>query len=168
MKIYKDFLPKEEYFKLKEIICSDNFPWFWSDCVVSNNEEKKAYDFQFYHTFYGVNKVNSPYFDILKPLLKCIDYFSLLRIKVNLRPQTPRPMESHMHMDFLDVPKTTKVTTGILYLDSTNGYTIFNKGKKIKSKDNLYVEVDSSVAHKGTSCSDGQRRLLINLNYIKN
>ena len=65
-----------------------------------------------------------------------------------------------MHIDQI------KGTTGILYINTCNGYTKFENGKKVKSVENTYVEFDSTLKHTGTTCTDTDRRLVLNINYI--
>ncbi len=55
--------------------------------------------------------------------------------------------------------------SGILYVNNCNGYTKFENGKKIKSEKNKYIEFDSTLKHSGSSCTDQQRRIVINFNY---
>ena len=56
MKIIDNYLPESEYLKIKEILESFNFPWFYfNGKVVPNN---KLFDFGFSHTFYIHNKPN--------------------------------------------------------------------------------------------------------------
>jgi hypothetical protein len=61
----------------------------------------------------------------------------------------------------LQIPEV-KINTGILYINTNNGYTKFKNGKKIKSKKNQYVEFDSKLEHTGSTCTDEDRRIVIN------
>ena len=58
-----------------------------------------------------------------------------------------------------------KGTTGIFYVNTCNGYTRFKNNKIIKSKENTYIEFDSTLEHTGASCTDKKRRVVINFNY---
>ena len=71
-----------------------------------------------------------------------------------------------MHSDFLN--ENAKIKTGILYINSNDGYTKFENGKNIQSIENQFVEFDSTLKHTGSSSTDHDRRIVINLNYIKN
>ena len=70
-----------------------------------------------------------------------------------------------MHND--ELSENAKITTGIFYVNTSNGKTIFDTGEEVISEENKYAEVDSKKLHAGTTCTDKQRRLVINFNYIK-
>jgi len=167
MKIYKNFLDKESFLNIKETLLSYYFPWFLNLKVVSEkdlllNSKLKNYDFQFCHIFYIDNKINSQYYNLLFPLIDKIKPKSLLRIKANLLTKTHKHMEHGYHVDFND----KKITTGVFYLDDSNGYTKFKNGKKITSKRNRIVIFNSNFFHCGTNCTDKEKRVVININYI--
>ena len=166
MKIIQNFLQDEDYNKIKDILNSNNFPWFYSDKIVEPNINKK-FNFQFVHIFYKDGLVNSDYFTLLDPILKLIDPYLLIKVKANLLTRTNKFYESSMHIDNETNPKSTKITTGILYFDNTNGYTRFEKGDIVKSEENKYIEFDNKLKHTGSSCTDAKRRIVINFNYIK-
>ena len=158
MNIYKNFLPKKVFKKLKDNMMGYYFPWYFNDAI--NDFEKKD-NFQFTFTFIK----NSNYVcwgewqNIMVPVLEKIKYKKINRVKANLLTQTNKIVEYGLHTD-QDIG-----TTGILYLDNSNGYTKFENGKKIKSEENKYVEFDSTLKHTGSSCTDEKRRVVINFNY---
>jgi len=145
--IRKNFLEEKDFIGLRGLFMSNLFPWFLS-----------------VHIFYEKNNVNSNFFDWMNPLLNKIKPFSIIRIKANLLTRTSKIVDSGMHTDFT-LPNN-KVTTGIYYLDDSNGYTNFEKGEKIKSESNKYVSFDSKLKHCGSTCTDKDFRMVINLNYI--
>ena len=57
--------------------------------------------------------------------------------------------------------------TSIYYVNTNNGYTKFKKGGKVKSVENRMVIFDSDDWHQGFTCTDQQRRVLINFNFDK-
>jgi hypothetical protein len=97
--------------------------------------------------------------DIMRPVLKHIKHKKINRVKANLLTRTDEIIEHGMHTD------QKKGTTGILYLDNSNGYTKFENGKKVESEENKYVEFDSTIKHTGSTCTDKKRRVVINFNY---
>jgi len=166
MKIYKNFLEEQALNSILSVIQSDQFSWYYNHVVNKEDLNPKAtQNFQFTHLFYGKHTVQSDFFDLLTPVFLKIKPLSLIRIKANLIPKTAKIVEHGMHVDF-ESPHT-KVTTGILYLNTNNGSTIFKNGKKIKSVKNQYIEFDSSLEHTGTTCTDQDRRMVINFNYVK-
>ena len=159
--IRKNFLEEKDFIGLRGLFMSNLFPWFLSG---KNQDNLRERDFQFVHIFYEKNNVNSNFFDWMNPLLNKIKPFSIIRIKANLLTRTSKIVDSGMHTDFT-LPNN-KVTTGIYYLDDSNGYTNFEKGEKIKSESNKYVSFDSKLKHCGSTCTDKDFRMVINLNYI--
>jgi hypothetical protein len=158
MNIYKNFLPKDIFKKLKDNMTGEYFPWYFNDYV---NDNQKKNHFQFTFTFIK----NSDYVcwgewkDMMVPVLEKIKHKKINRVKANLLTKTNKIIEHGFHID-QGIGKT-----GILYLDNSNGYTKFENGKKIKSEENKYVEFDSTLKHTGSSCTDKKRRVVINFNY---
>ena len=157
MNISNNFLPKKDFNKLKNYIMSDYFPWYYNDFVV---KEKDNF-FQFTFVFLDEKGINcsKEIMDILNLVLLKIKYNKLIAVKANLLTKTEKIIQHGFHID------KDSGTTGILYLDNSNGYTKFENGKKIKSEENKYVEFDSTLKHTGSSCTDEKRRVVINFNY---
>ena len=55
--------------------------------------------------------------------------------------------------------------TSVFYVNTNNGGTIFQNGKKTKSKANRLVEFDSHQKHAAVDCTDQKVRVVINFNY---
>jgi hypothetical protein len=58
--------------------------------------------------------------------------------------------------------------TAIFYLNTCDGYTIFNDGDKIYSVENTLIIFPGRLLHCGTTCTNENRRLVININYMPN
>ena len=58
--------------------------------------------------------------------------------------------------------------TGIFYIGSNNGCTVFKRGDKVETVANRLVLFDSQLSHAGTSCTDESVRIVLNLNYVPN
>jgi len=159
MNIYKNFLPKDIFKTLKDTMMGYYFPWYFNSFV--NRKGEKEGNFQFTFTFIrnGKEECWGEWIDIMRPVLKHIKHKKMDRVKANLLTKTDKIIEHKFHID------QPIGTTGILYLDNSNGYTKFKNGKKVKSEENKYVEFDSSLKHTGSTCTDEQRRVVINFNY---
>ena len=159
MNIYKNFLPKEVFNNLKDAMMGYYFPWYFNNYI--NEIHEKGDSFQFTFTFLrnGEYECWGEWKDIIIPVLQNIKHKKMNRVKANLLTRTHKIIENEYHTD------QEKGTTGILYLDNSNGYTIFKNGKKISSEENKYVEFNSTLKHKGSSCTDEKRRVVINFNY---
>ena len=51
-------------------------------------------------------------------------------------------------------------------MNDNNGYTLFEDGTKVESKENRVVIFDSQMRHAGIPCTDEKRRVVINFNFI--
>ena len=51
-------------------------------------------------------------------------------------------------------------------MNTNNGYTFFENGKKVLSKENTAVEFNSNIKHSGTTCTNAKCRVVMNLNYF--
>ena len=170
IKILPNFLSKED-FKTTQNYIFNELSWTYNK-YIAGSEKDSLDDFQFVHNFFSIR---NPYLDqpisshshILKPILLKLVPFYLFRVKLNLRPRTAVPHESAVHTDFGD-RKLHKFdqTTAIYYLNTNNGYTLFEDGTKIDSVENTMVLFDGNLKHSGVSCTDQKRRIVLNINYI--
>jgi len=158
MKIIDNYLPKSEYLKIKEILESLNFPWYYLNGKVVPNKE--LFDFGFSHTFYIHNKPTSEFLNILNPIINKLEPLSLIRIKANLNPISKDLIEFKEHTD-----QPFKCKAAIYYINDNNGYTMIGD-KKIESKGNRIVMFNANTKHYGTNSTNCNNRMVINFNYI--
>ena len=137
MNIYKNFLSKENFKKLESVIMNDTMPWYFNENIVRNNKN----DFQFTYLFIKDGKQNchQDMIDLLNPILLKLKFKKINKIKANLLPKEHKIKEHGMHTD------QKEGTTGILYINTCNGYTKFENGIKIKSEKNKYIEFNSTL-----------------------
>tara|TARA_R110000824_G_scaffold179945_1_gene360300 strand:- start:3091 stop:3579 length:489 start_codon:yes stop_codon:yes gene_type:complete len=161
MKIHRNFIDKEYLKKLQELLYGKNtpFPWYYLDYLVSNPKDSIS---NFYHLLYQFYKPTSDYFNLFETLINKINPTALIRIRLNLYPKTGKSFETVFHTDVDDIKN---YRTAIFYLNTNNGYTVF-ENKKIKSEENTLVDFDGSTLHKAVSSTD-DKKVLININYIK-
>lgn len=158
IEVYDDFLPKEIFNSISTVMLSDNFPWFISKGV--NNDEDGLR--QMIHIFYRANLPNSNYFDLVQPFFNRLSAGSLIRSKANLVPKTEKIIEHGFHND-----QDFHCKVAILYVNTNDGYTIFESGKKINSVANRLVVFDNDMKHSGTSCTNAHERVVINVNFTE-
>jgi len=163
MKVSKNYLDNTSFSNIKETLLSPYFPWYYNEGVVKINDGQS----QLVHTFFDKDNgyINSNYFQIIQPILNKFKIFTLLRIKANLTLKTDNHVEYGFHNDY-SKNDNCKITTAIFYVNTNNGYTII-EDKKVVSKENTFVEFDSTLKHSGFSSTDSLKRLVINFNYIK-
>ena len=167
MKIYNNFLNKEEFNNLKNIFESPLFPWYYQNGVSYSSEIETPYDFQFVHWLYCKDKTTSDYYQYLEPILNKLKLFTLIRAKINLSTRVPKISTNKYHTDIPDKPKDLKMKTGIYYLTNSNGYTKFKNGKKVECEENKFLEFDSNLEHTSLFSSNTNKRIVINFNYIQ-
>ena len=174
--IVDNFLPDSAFKYLQSIFLSWKMPWeFQSDIT---GKETGIDQYQFVHLFYhsrpgyllsteGLKTANSDSINlgILEPLIKTLNPYILLRVKANLRPRTHEPIQSEWHTD-LEAIDYSGYKTAVYYLNTNNGYTLFEDGTKVNSVGNRVVMFDGNKEHCGISCTDQQTRVVLNLNYL--
>lgn len=155
IEVIDNFLTDEEFNQIYNLVSDLKFPWFFG--LVTNNSKYC----QFTHSFYQ-NDEPLAYFNYVKFLRSKFEMRSLIRMKVNNNPWTENLIEhtDAWHIDFPDA------TTSILYLNTNNGYTMFETGEKVESIKNRLIKFNSNIKHTGTTCTDEVGRLVFNINYI--
>jgi len=163
--IIDNFLPYDQFKLAQSLIMDYGFPWMWNDSVTNQVGYSDPNEFQFIHLFYdplsGVTTEYPNWLDIVKPYGDKFNPISLMRIKANLNVATQKHINRDFHTDF-NVP----CITAIAYMNTNNGYTIFEDGTKIESVENRVVIFDSQLRHAGVPCTDEKRRVVINFNFI--
>tara|TARA_Y100001973_G_C5138970_1_gene301890 strand:- start:607 stop:1110 length:504 start_codon:yes stop_codon:yes gene_type:complete len=158
-KIIKDFLEPKQFEDIKQMFYLPTFPWYLNK-VLNENEER-----QFTHSFYLRQKRNSDFFPFLRPFLKKLNMFILVKAKANLLLKTPTIVEHGFHKDF-DL-KHIPLLTAVYYINTNNGYTKLKNGTNITSVANTMVVFDTQQLHTGSTCTDEDHRIVLNFNYIE-
>tara|TARA_R100000234_G_C4941712_1_gene153257 strand:+ start:90 stop:584 length:495 start_codon:yes stop_codon:yes gene_type:complete len=162
MKVIDNFLSPSDFELTQNFFTSTNFIWYFNDTIA--NHEQGLDQFQFVHPFFDIrNPSKSNFSNFLNPLLLKLKPKYILRIKANLRPRTDNIVLSPYHTD-MDLNQQT----AIFYLNTNNGYTKFqdNLYDDVHSVANRLLSFDGSLQHCGTSCTDQNTRILLNINYI--
>lgn len=159
MKVINNFIEKKEFKKLKEQIFNIYFPWYLQKGV---NYDQDGH-FQFTHIFIDNEKINSNFISILNPVFEKIKLKKLTYVKLNLITKTEKIIEHGFHTD---VDKKINCKTAILYINDNNGYTKFKDENIITSEENKFISFDSNKEHTGSSCTDKEYRVVLNLNYF--
>ena len=165
MKIEDNFIDQEKFDGLQALMMDVNFVWHYTDTIDYRGQK---YKFNFVHQFYNNYVPISSFIEKLGPIIKILTPISLFRIKANLLTKTPNIVENAFHVDMPPMPeeKQKQWTTSIFYVNTNNGYTEFEDGAKVESVANRLVTFSSNMKHRGTSCTDEKRRVVINFNYF--
>jgi hypothetical protein len=153
--IKKGFLKKQDIKKLNDLVLSNLFEWFIQGVYDDNDTHK-----QFVHIFYKNDEPSSHHFTVIRPLLDKLNIQRLIRVKLNLLTKTPTIVEHDYHRD----TESSNALTSILYLNTNDGYTRF-KNKNVKSEENTLLTFPSAMFHSGTTCTDQDFRLVLNVVY---
>lgn len=138
---------------------NNDFPWFLNQEKTMTSSE--LYNYQFTHLFYNSFEKTSNYFFLIDPIINKINPISIIKIKANLTTFFENQFQYDFHTDY-DYP----CYTAVYYINSNNGYTLFNDGTKIESIENRIAVFDSDILHTAVSSNDSKYRCVININYI--
>jgi hypothetical protein len=158
-RIMDNFLEKQAFKNIQELIMSSNFPWFFE-----KHQTRSEHDsYYFSHTFYKNNTINSNYFENITPILEKLDCKALSEIRANLTTNKNKNDMSSWHID-----RPYPCYTSIFYINNNNGYTLLNEMDKIKieSIENRMLIFDSNIRHAAVSQTDTDNRVVINFNYF--
>lgn len=164
-KITDNFLSPEDFEAIRSLLMGSDFYWHYNDYSIAPDDD---YMPQFIHNFIRIAGTqagieSSQYVSNLNPLFDKIDNLStILRCKANLTTKDTENNESGMHVD---TQKPFTGFTGLLYINDTNGVTRFEGGGSVECKANRFVVFDNKIQHTATTCTDQNRRIVININY---
>ena len=158
MKIIDNFLSKEEFVELKNLISSNEFPWFLELKVADLNDFS---DFYFIHTFYNKFTVTSNFFSLLQPILNKLEVKALIRCRILRYVGREKLIEHKKHIDF-NFPHNTC----ILYLNTNDGFTRLHDGSCVNSVENRALISNGNLEHNSTNCTNADFRLVLTINYF--
>ena len=162
----KNVLSNEHFKNIKDLMFSDEFPWFYQDHVVRKDQAtaEEKYQIQFVHKFHENSNIVTS-FEIWKicfPIFAVLQPHTFLRVKANNVPGRENIITHGMHCD-VSVPLSY---TAIFYCNTNNGFTEFKDGDKFSSVANSMVVFPSHIKHTGSTCSDEKCRINININFV--
>ena len=170
IEVIDNFLPEEEFKSIQSFMMGGEFRWFYANGRAFVDDQKnKSTKYQFIHKLYDIHESGPTEYvefgDELKSKLELVCTILkaniLYKIKVNTRPRSFFKRSSGgYHID-----QAGSNYTSILYMNTNNGYTKFMKGGKVKSVENRMVIFPSDLYHQGFTCSDKQRKVVINFNF---
>jgi hypothetical protein len=175
-KIIDNFLPKDVF---------DNFvnPLLRGEIPLHYVYSEKVDFFQFEHRYYNQKLIDvgsetlyccgssTQTFDAVAPVTALIgraivehthpSEVALVRAKINVVPRTGTKMQEGFHTDL-----SSPHAVGLLYMNTTNGPTVFEDGEEIDSVENRLVIFDGLRPHTSSSCTDKKIRAAFNTNYF--
>ena len=170
VKTIQDFLPKQSFDRLSQIIFAPTFPWYLTTSVASPYLKSKENSKLFYmsHLVYEKEKyvkVNPNDQTIIDLLLEKLapeeGNLQLIRMKINFYPNTTELHEHDYHRDY-----EYSHMGAILSLNTCDGYTkIRETDTKYYSWANMLLSFNPSEDHCSTTTTNAIGRFNININY---
>jgi hypothetical protein len=157
-KIIDNFLEKEEFIKIKNMMLNNNFPWYYNNSV---SYKDKQDGFYFTHSFYCNNQIYSDKYNLIFPIINKLNIKSIIRAKGNFYSRTFKIQEHGKHVDF-----KYKHNGFLFYINTNNGFTRLKDGTKIESIENRGLLFDPSIEHNSSTCTNQHGRINININYF--
>ena len=171
IEVYDNFLPEEVFTPIRDYVFGGHMPWYYMDMSVKKGDGCP----QFSHGLYGDSEPRSETYNIVKPIFATLNPFAIHRVKFNATSRTTEIQEKPLHVDitgpsaspeppFENVPD---YNICVIYFNDNNGYTYFEDGQKVLSKENRAVIFSGDLLHAGTSCTDASLRVVLNIDYSK-
>ena len=172
LEIIDNFLDKENFLAIKNFIMSPRCQWRYVDFIAHKDGRDQDKDGYFVHSFKDCHPQTlidrfpeSPKLPLLVKLMskikEKINYQNILRIRSSLYPRRDAQKPDPFHVDY-----DFSHNVCIYYLNSNNGYTMFENGEKVPSVENQLVIFDGQKKHCSVVQTDTSARYIININTI--
>jgi hypothetical protein len=156
--ILRDFLDKDFFEKLQKFILSGEINWFYREKMTRKYNDNSF----FTHVFFANSAVLSDfYIPYILPIVEKLNFLALNEASANLLLNKGKVYQSNFHEDRQYLCKTA-----VFYINTCNGYTIFDKEENFISKceENKMVVFDSNLEHSVVSQTDTDQRVVLNFN----
>lgn len=163
IQVVDDFLPKEDFEKILNVVATKDFPWYISDSSDYNNDGNT----QLFHILYNNNIPFSKHFEVFNPLYHKLNIFSLFKVRL-IATLKYNGIDNKFHSDTENIP-VNNVYTAVYYLNDNDGGTEFEDTKNIvHSKENRVVIFPSQLKHRTIKHKvDIPFRYVLNVNYVR-
>jgi len=159
-KIIKNFLDKDKFTKVKNIITDKDFPWYYK----SNNEVEAGY---FSHSLFHDNEITSTFNKILtEDIYKKLKPIAVIQARANLLLSSLfYNKKSKWHTDY-----NHNNFTAIYYLNTADGGTEVKDNdeiKFIKAEENKLLVMKGYTLHRALLSINVEKRYILNFNYFE-
>jgi len=181
IKIISNFLPQTLFNYLLKIVENENFDWNWNNETIRGDGEwkmgKTLYAYPGLSSFRQevYDKELLPLFGVIKDFQdeQLENKYNLIKLKLNLYPNQGKQVKHGIHTDITSNGKPDRnVITSVFNFHTCNGYTNIIKDdgseKNIPSIANSIVIFSGFLQHYGVTQSDTTRRIVLNMNVLKN
>ena len=181
LKIIDNFLHPRVFDRLLKIVESNLFTWVWNNDTYINPVTKKGDNIWMFSQllFVSPKMTGGPGAHALYPAFQVLEDYQaeiypfkeVMKLKLNLYPNQGKNITHSRHTDVPDGAGLNKlITTSVFNFHTCNGATVVEidgKNNNIPSKANQLILFDNTW-HYGITQSDIPRRIVLNLNVIKN
>ena len=170
--IINDFLEPKDFLEIKNFIISPRCQWRYVNFIAHKDGRDNDRDGYFVHSFKDCHPETfldrfpeSPNYALMTKIMikikEKVDYKNILRIRSSLYPRRDVQKTDPFHVDY-----AFPHTVCIFYLNTNNGYTMFENEEKIPSVENQLVMFDGQKKHCSVVQTDTSARYIININII--
>ena len=168
VQIFNNFLDQEVFLEIKKFIMSPRCQWRYVNYIAHKDGRDNDNDGYFVHSFKDCHPQTfedrypeSPHFPLIAKILDKIQYQNILRIRSSLYPRRDVQKSDPFHIDY-NFPHRVC----IFYVNTNNGYTMFENGEKIPSVENQLATFDGSEKHCSVVQTDTPARYIVNINIL--
>ena len=174
IEIIDNFLEEESFEIVKQILDKD-IVWVYNEILPYEGDDRlladQTYNYQYVHSVIHNNEIESGFYHALKQsgVFKKLKVRALCRVKFNSICREEKIITHGFHQDmyFDGWPDGVDgLKTSILYINTNDGFTVFEDGTKVKSIANRVVTFPVSYRHSGTTCTNCPRRVALNVVYF--
>ena len=158
--IIDNYLPKDKHAALVGMIENREFEWYFIKGIITANDGSYMFNHRFYNSDNGAIQESKWFTMVNELLLTSLNYTKLFRVKCNLYTQQKSP-PGLWHSDHTFFHKTA-----IYYINTNNGYTELENGKRIESVANRLCILKEPIAHRIINQTDTPLRSNINITYL--
>jgi|TARA_R110000803_G_scaffold175856_2_gene238388 hypothetical protein len=164
--IIDNFLEKNEYEKIKNLILSPEFPWRRKNSLTNNSEGKDIGYFTY--SFFSNFRVSSNEFTThIIPILNKLNAVSIIEARANLFiKEFWLSTANNYHIDY---PNIKYNKTSILNFSTSEEGTLLkvnDKEIKIDSIENRLITMTGNIPHSTIKSKEADPRYILNLNYF--
>lgn len=173
MKVINNCINKSNFLKLKNLVISNNFNWFFLEDSAFEHKFKDSINYSFFHNVMLNYEINSNFFSFINSIaLQAKDKFNLndykiFRIRLGLTTSYGKKIINKAH---IDTEKKHKVI--LLYITNSDGDTYFYKNNKIINfitpEENKAILFNGDIYHSSSKPIKYSRRIVLNINLEKN
>ena len=172
--VIDNFLDPDDFSAVKQIFTNTSFPWYMnpgiSDRFSTGSITNPLDNYYFTHLLYMNHQITSEHFEslakIITPKIRetlVMNFRAYIRIKANMYIRTEKVQVHNWHIDGKEI---ADLQSGLLCLNTCDGYTGFIDGSEIDSVENRMIFFDANDKHHSTTCSNASQRLNININFV--